>query len=54
LSKIIVMVCEYCGINIQTMWKRLSSYIQKTILEELSEYSPLASLELDKEENQLF
>lgn len=54
LSKIFVMVCEYCGINIQTMWKRLSSYIQKTILEELSEYSPLASLELDKEENQLF
>jgi hypothetical protein len=54
LSKIFVMVCEYCGINIQTMWKRLSSYIQKTILEELSEYSQLASLELDKEENQLF
>ena len=54
LSRIFVMVCEYCGINIQTMWKRLSSYIQKTILEELSEYSPLASLELDKEENQLF
>ena len=54
LSKIFVMVCEYCGINLQTMWKRLSTYMQRTILEELSEYSSLPGLELNKEDNQLF
>lgn len=54
LSKIYVMVCEYCGINLQTMWKRLSTYMQRTILEELSEYSSLPGLELNKEDNQLF
>ena len=48
------MVCEYCGINLQTMWKRLSTYMQRTILEELSEYSSLPGLELNKEDNQLF
>lgn len=53
LAKIFVMVCEYCNINLQTMWKRLSSYMQKKILEELREYSSLACSELN-EENQLF
>lgn len=53
LAKIFVMVCEYCNINLQTMWKRLSSYMQKKILEELREYSSLAGSELN-EENQLF
>jgi hypothetical protein len=53
LSKVFVLVCEYCKINIQTMWKKLSSYIQKRILEELTEYSPLAKSELYAD-NQLF
>ena len=54
LSRIFVMVCEYCGINLQTMWKRLSSYIQKQILEELCEYSSLPKLELNNDNNKLF
>lgn len=54
LSRIFVMVCEYCGINLQTMWKRLSSYMQKSILEELKEYSSLPELELNQDNNQLF
>ena len=41
LSQILVMLCEYCGINIQTMWKKLSSYAQMEILKELSEVSKL-------------
>ena len=48
LSRIFVMVCEYCGINIQPMWKRLSSYMQKQILEELCEYSSLPNSELNE------
>ena len=48
------MVCEYCGINLQTMWKRLSSYMQKQILEELCEYSSLPKLELNNDNNKLF
>jgi hypothetical protein len=51
LSRIFVMVCEYCGINIQPMWKRLSSYMQKQILEELCEYSFLPNLELNNNDN---
>ena len=35
LSQILVMLCEYCGINIQTMWKKLSSYAQMEILKVL-------------------
>ena len=54
LSRIFVMVCEYCGINLQTMWKRLSSYMQKQILEELCEYSSLPKLELNNDNNKLF
>ena len=54
LSRIFVMVCEYCGINLQTMWKRLSSYMQKQILEELCEYSSLQKLELNNDNNKLF
>lgn len=53
LVKIFVMVCEYCNINLQTMWKRLSSYMHKRILEELCEYSSLPDAELNGE-NQLF
>ena len=41
LSQILVMLCEYCGINIQTMWKKLSSYAQMEILKELREFSKL-------------
>ena len=51
LSKIFVMVCEYCGINLQPMWKRLSSSIQKQILEELCEYSSLPNSELNNNDN---
>lgn len=54
LSRIFVMVCEYCGINLQTMWKRLSSYMQKQILEEMCEYSSLPKLELNNDNNKLF
>ena len=41
LSRIFVLVCEYCGIGLQTMWKRLSSYLQLQILEDLKEVSKL-------------
>ena len=51
LSQILVMLCEYCGINIQTMWKKLSSYAQMEILKELKEVSRLPK---DDEENKLF
>ena len=51
LSQILVMLCEYCGINIQTMWKKLSSYAQMEILKELREVSRLPK---DDEENKLF
>ena len=53
LTRLFVLVCEYCGINIQTMWKKLSSYIQRKILEELCEYSSMAKKALDAE-NKLF
>lgn len=51
LSQILVMLCEYCGINIQTMWKKLSSYAQMEILKELSEVSKLPH---ETGENKLF
>ena len=51
LSQILVMLCEYCGINIQTMWKKLSSYAQMEILKELSEVSKLPR---ETGENKLF
>lgn len=51
LSQILVMLCEYCGINIQTMWKKLSSYAQMEILKELSEVSKLPR---EAGENKLF
>lgn len=54
LSKIFVMVCEYCGINLQTMWKKLSSYMKMEILKELCEYSSLPNLELNNDNNKLF
>ena len=51
LSQILVMLCEYCGINIQTMWKKLSSYAQMEILKELKEVSKLPQ---ELEETKLF
>lgn len=41
LTQIFVLTCEYCGIGLMTMWKRLSTYIQMRILEELTEVSKL-------------
>ena len=41
LTQIFVMVCEYCNIGLQAMWKRSSSYIQLQVLEELKEISKL-------------
>ena len=41
LVRIFVIICEYCGIGLQSMWKRLSSYLQMQILQELSEVSKL-------------
>lgn len=51
LSQIFVMLCEFCGINIQTMWKKLSSYAQMEILKELKEVSKLPQ---ELEETKLF
>jgi hypothetical protein len=50
-SQILVMLCEYCCINIATMWKKLSSYAQMEILKELKEVSRLPQ---ETEENKLF
>ena len=41
LAQIFVLVCEYCGVGLQTMWKRLSTYLQIQILEDLKEVSKL-------------
>lgn len=41
LVRIFVIICEYCGIGLQSMWKRLSTYLQMQILQELSEVSKL-------------
>lgn len=53
LSKIFVLICEYCGVNLQVMWKRLSSYFQMQILKELQEMSKLPN-ELLKNDVNLF
>lgn len=41
LARIFVIVCEYCGVGLNAMWKRLSAYLQTQILEDLSEVSKL-------------
>lgn len=41
MAQLFVLVCEYCGIGLQAMWKRLSTYLQIQILEDLKEYSKL-------------
>ena len=53
LCRIFVLMCEYCGIGLQTMWKRISSYLQLQILEELKDVSKLPG-ELLNDENKLF
>lgn len=49
LARIFVLICEYCGIGLQAMWKRLSSYLQMKILQELREFSKLPSEFLDND-----
>ena len=41
MAQIFVLVCEYCGVSLQVMWKRLSTYLQIQILEDLKEVSKL-------------
>ena len=41
MAQLFVLVCEYCGVGLQTMWKRLSAYLQIQILEDLREVSKL-------------
>ena len=41
MAQIFVLVCEYCGVSLQAMWKRLSTYLQIQILEDLKEVSKL-------------
>ena len=41
MAQIFVYVCEYCGVSLQAMWKRLSTYLQIQILEDLKEVSKL-------------
>lgn len=41
LSQIFVLICEYCGVGLPAMWKRLSSYLQMQILIELQDISKL-------------
>ena len=41
LCQIFVLICEYCGVGLPAMWKRLSSYFQMQILTELKETSKL-------------
>ena len=53
LCRMFVLMCEYCGIGLQTMWKRISSYLQLQILEELKDVSKLPG-ELLNDENKLF
>lgn len=49
LINIFVLICEYCGIGLQTMFRRLSSYLQMHILTELKEYSKLPNEILDND-----
>lgn len=41
MAQLFVLVCEYCGVGLQTMWKRLSTYLQIQILKDLKEVSKL-------------
>ena len=41
MAQIFVLVCEYCGVGLQAMWKRLSTYLQIQVLEDLKEVSKL-------------
>ena len=41
MAQLFVLVCEYCGVGLQAMWKRLSTYLQIQILEDLKEVSKL-------------
>lgn len=41
LTQIFVLICEYCGVGLPAMWKRLSSYLQMQILIELRDFSKL-------------
>ena len=41
MAQIFVLVCEYCGVSISTTWKKISSYLQLQILEDLKEISKL-------------
>ena len=47
LVQVFVMLCEYCGITLSTMWKLVNSYYQKQMLEELTEISKLPKEFLD-------
>lgn len=41
LTQIFVLICEYCGVGLPAMWRRLSSYLQMQILIELRDFSKL-------------
>lgn len=49
LVRVFVIICEYCGIGLPAMWKRLSSYLQMKILQELSEVSKLPNEIIDND-----
>ena len=49
LTHIFVLMCEYCGVGIPAMWKRLSSYLQMQMLKELKEISNLPNDIIDNE-----
>lgn len=49
LTQIFVLLCEYCSVGLNAMWKRLSSYLQIQILEELKDISKLPKEILDNE-----
>lgn len=53
LCQIFVLICEYCGIGLPAMWRRLNSYYQMQILTELRETSKLPN-ELLKNDVNLF
>ena len=53
LCQVFVLICEYCGIGLPVMWKRLNSYYQMQILTELTETSKLPN-ELLKNDVNLF
>lgn len=49
LTQIFVLICEYCGVGLPAMWKRLSSYLQMQILIELKDVSSLPNNLLDND-----